>query len=170
MGNPALTEIEKILSLDDPLLSYKWIAKFLPFGLPPHKMESIDLPYNNIGVSEGVFQAGRFVYYPGTHTISSFSASFYEDRRGRTLKWLNDWKLRVKDFSTGDYGLPGEYKRSLIVTMLDSKNNDVITARLKGVFPTETAPTTLNYTDGTSRVVHSQTFSCDDQDLTFHQR
>lgn len=168
MGDKALTEIEKLLALPDPLLQFKWIAKFLPFDLPTSYMESIDLPFNNISVSEGVYQAGKFVYFPGTHTISAFTAAFYEDRKGSSLAWLHRWKRAVKDFETGEYGLPKDYKRNIIVTQLNSKNDAVITAKLKGCFPTDTSPTTLNYTDGTARVIHQQSFSVDDVELTFH--
>lgn len=165
----ALTAIEKILNLPDPQLQTKWVAKSLPFDLPPEYMESIDLPFNNITVSEGVYVGGKFLYFPGTHTISSFSASFYEDRKGTALKWIQDWKNRVKNLQTGAYGLPKAYKRDIVVSMLDQKNNVSMNVRLKDCFPTDTSPMTLNYTDGTGRIVHQQNFSVDDQEITFLQ-
>ena len=169
MSNKRMTEIEKILNLPDPMLQFKWVAKYLPFDLPPEYMENIDLPFNNLSVSEGVFVGGKFLYYPGTHTISSFNISVYEDRNGRALAWINRWKSRVKNFETGAYFLPGNYKRNIIVSQLDQKNNPVTTIKLKGCWPSDTAPMQLNYTDGSARIIHQQTFSVDDQEIQLHR-
>jgi len=169
MGDKTLTDIQKILNLEDPLLAFKWVAKYLPFDLAPEFMEAIDLPFNNISVSEGQYVGSRFIYHPGTHTVSSFSATFYEDRSGRSTSWLNYWKSRVKNFETGAYGLPSQYKRNIIVTLLDQKNDAVITAKLIGCWPADTNPFSLNYSDGSARITNQQTFSVDDVKYTFHK-
>lgn len=169
----AITDLEKLLRIPDPLLTFRWYAKSLPFGMKNEYMESIDLPFNNISISEGVHVGSRFDYYPGTHSISSFSASFYEDRLGTTLKWIEDWKSRVKDLkrggaTAGAYKLPADYKRTIEVVQMDNKGNPVITAKISGVWPADTSPMALNYSDGTSRIIHQQTFSADDVEFTFH--
>ena len=162
------TDLEKLMRIPDPLLTFRWVAQSLPFGMKTEYMESIDIPFNNISISEGVHIGSRFEYYPGTHSISSFSASFYEDRLGTTLKWIQEWKSRVKNLETGAYKLPSEYKRVIEVVQLDNKGKPVITARISGAWPADTSPMTLNYSDGTSRIVHQQTFSADDVTFKFH--
>lgn len=164
----AATDLEKMMRIPDPLLTFRWVAKSLPFGMKNEYMESIDIPFNNISISEGVHVGSRFEYYPGTHSISSFSASFYEDRLGTTLKWIEDWKSRVKDLKTGAYKLPADYKRIIEVVQMDNKGNSVITAKISGVWPADTASMALNYSDGTSRVIHQQTFSADNVEFQFH--
>lgn len=164
-----LTHLDKLLNLPDPMLQFKWVCKSLPFGLPPEYMEDIEVPFNNIAVSEQVHENGHFKYYAGTYSISSFSATFYEDRKATSKKWLHEWKSRIKNFETGACGLPIEYKRDIVVMMLDQKSKPIMTIRLIGCWPSDTAAMSLNYTDGSSRVKHGQTFSVDDQEITFHQ-
>lgn len=162
------TDLEKLLAIPDPLLTFRWVAKSIPFGLPLEYMENIDIPFNNITISEGVHVGSRFEYYPGTHSISSFSASFYEDRLGTTLKWIQDWKSRVKNLKTGAYKLPSDYKRVIEVVQMDNKGRSVITAKISGCWPADTSPMQLNYSDGTSRIIHQQTFSADNVEFDFH--
>lgn len=164
----ALTHLDKILNLPDPMLTFKWVARAMPFELPPEYVEAVDLPFMNIGISEGVYTGGRPTFYPGTATISSFNLTLYEDRKGTALKWINAWKLRVRNLETGDCGLPIDYKRDIVVTMLDQKNISIVTARLKGCFPADLTPLNLNYTDGSGRITHQLTVSVDNQELTFH--
>ncbi len=167
MGDKTLTDIQKILNLPDPLLAFKWVAKYLPFDLPPEYMAAIELPFNNISISEGQHVGARFIYHPGTHTVSSVSATFYEDRKGTSSSWLNYWKSQVKDFESGAYRLPSRYKRNIIVSLLDQKNDVVITAKLIGCWPADTNPFSLNYTDGSGRITNQQTFSVDNVQYSF---
>lgn len=162
-----LTQLAKILALPDPMLQFKWVALSLPFGHKGEYMESIDLPFSNVAVSEGVYIGGRFMYFPGTHSISSFSASFYEDRNAASLKWIQDWKSKIKNFQTGAYGLPAQYKQDIVVRQLDQKNEPIFDVRLIDCWPSDTSPLSMNYTDGSGRVVIQQNFSVDDQEFTF---
>lgn len=169
MADTSLTQLEKLYNLPDPLLAFRWVCTYLPFDLPPHYMEAIDLPVNNIAAGEQVYAGGKFFKFPGTHSLGSFTSTIYEDRNGRGLKWIEEWKSKVKNFKTGSYGLPKAYKQAIVVSLLDNKNNKVITARILGVWPTDTNPMSLNYTDGTARIAHQQTFEADDVELTFHR-
>jgi len=168
MGNPNLTHIQKLLNLPDPLLDFKWICRDgkLPFGLPSEYLESIDLPFLNIRIKEGVFGGSRYTYYPGFHDISSFSVNFYEDSQGNVTRWLWQWKNRIKDFKTGIYNLPSDYKRNLNIQLLDTNNTPVINASLIGVWPADTSNYQLNYTNN-GRIIVGQTFSIDNQELEF---
>jgi len=166
------TSLGLLLSLPDPLLSFKWVCSYLPYDHPVHYVEAIDLPFNNIDIGDKSHVAASYLYYPGTHNISAFSMTFYEDRHAKSLKFLNTWKNDIKDFKTGLYMLPGAdnesgFKKSITVQLLDSANNPVVTAKLLGVWPSDTGNLGLNYTDA-NRLTITQTFSIDDEELTFH--
>jgi len=169
VANPALTDIAKLQALRDPLLSFKWVAESLPtisgIHLEPSFLESIDLPFNNISIADSWHGGSGFTYYPGTHDISSFSCTFYEDNHATTTKWLIAWKALVKDMDTGFYNLPSVFKKNINVIMLDSKNNSVLKAEMTGLWPAETGNFALNYSDS-GRIIITQTFSCDGQVLT----
>lgn len=171
MANPSLTQIAKLgaSTLLDPLLSFKWVGEFLPtingHTLKTDYLESVDLPFNNITIADNWYGGSGYTYYAGPHDISSFSATFYEDRLGSTMKWLLQWKQLVKNLDTGIYNLPSVYKKSLRVLMLDSKNTPILRSEMTGIWPADTGNLSLNYTDG-GRIVITQTFSCDNQILT----
>lgn len=162
------TQISQILeqSRPDPLLSFKWVCSdnTLPFGLPCHYLEAVELPWENIQ-SNGSFEGGSMVYFPGHSDISGLNMTFYEDQQGNAMKWLLAWKNRIKDFNTGIYRLPygpEGYKQSMNVAMLDTKNKEVITVEVSGIWPEATSAWSLNYTDA-GRLVISQAFSIDHQ-------
>lgn len=169
-GDGGLTSIQILLNRPDPLLNFKWICKKLPFDYPASYVEGIDLPFNNIAVGDKAHSASGYSYYPGTHDISSFSITFYEDVSASTSKYLYGWKNKIKDFETGLYQLPGingsGYKQDISVVLLDQANNPVMGVTLKGVWPSDTGNFSLNYTDA-GRVIVTQTFSVDGQTLDF---
>lgn len=181
MGDRALTEVEKLLSLPDPLLSFKWVCLLLPFQditrMRPEYVEAIDLPFNNVGVAQSVYTGGGFTMYPTSHTISTLSLTFYEDRFGTAGAYIQYWKSLIKNFATGEYGLPHSgkstssskpgYKQDILVALLDQRNEKVVTARVKDVFPSDTQAMSLNYTDGSGRITIQQTFSVDDIEYSY---
>lgn len=163
------TQLSQLLEANrpDPLLSFKWVCSdnTLPFGLPCHYLEAVELPFENIQVGNGVYVAGSMTYYPGTSDVSGLNMTFYEDQEGNAMAWLLAWKKRIKNFDTGIYGLPygpDGYKQEMKVTMLDTKNKEVMTVTLQGIWPEATSAWSLNYTDA-GRLVISQAFSIDTQ-------
>ncbi len=173
MAAPKLSEI--INSHADPMLSFKWAAKShtLPFGLHSTFLESVDLPFNNIGVGETIYTGGGYDVYPGSHTISSVNLVFYEDQLGTCLKWIELWKSKVKNFRNGIYNLPGDgglnsggYKQQIDLQMLNTRDERILDVSLIGLWPEATSNWSLNYTDN-GRLTISQAFSIDDQIITY---
>lgn len=167
LGNGGKTSLQTLLSLPDPQLSFKWRCKYLPFSFPVHYVESVDLPFNNVEVGDTTHVGASYIQYPGPHKISTTSLVFYEDRYCSSLKFLTGWKQKIKNFNTGIYNLPGEYKQTIVVELMDNANNPVVTVTLLGCWPTDTGNLSLNYTDA-GRVTISQVFSIDNQELFFH--
>jgi hypothetical protein len=132
----------------------------LPFGLPCEYLESVDIPFNNIK-SDTVFVGSGYSCYPLSHEVESTTAVFYEDSESNTVKWLMDWKSKVKSFTKGVYGLPKDYKRDMTVGFLSNNGNVSIRYKLIGLWPTQTSNLSLNYTES-GRITISQTFSVDD--------
>lgn len=166
MGNPKLTDIQKLLSRPDPHLSFKWVCydDTLPFGLPSTYLEGIEVPFLNIKVQQGVFSGSGYNYFPGFHDISAFNMTLYEDQMASTLKWIYAWKKRIKDFNTGAYELPINYKRDMKVCLLNTLNDIILKIHLMNIWPADTQSLNLGYTDD-GRTIISQTFSIDSHDL-----
>lgn len=160
-----LTQISKLMNRPDPLLSFKWVSPVLPFNLSSDYLESIDLPFNNIQVNDAMYTGSSYRYYPGSHDVSAFNASFYMDSKALSLKWILGWKARVKNFETGAYSLPKDYKSSWKVQLLDTGNAKVAEWELSGVWPSETSAFSLNYTDN-GRLILTQSFSIDDVSIS----
>jgi len=169
MGDTTLTRITRLLDFNDPQLSFKWVCRYLPFDLDPARMENIDLPFNNITIGQGVYSAGSFRYYPGTNDIAAFTASFYEDHYATAHDWIFNWKRKVVDHQTGIYGLPKDYKQTIVVSLLDAQNNMSMTVKLLGVWPADTNPMNLTYTDTSGRIILQQNFSVDDSEIQIHK-
>ena len=149
-------------------MSFRWVSDVPPLGLPYTYVEEVDLPFNNIQVASGWAGGSGFTYFPSTHDISSFSITFYEDIHATTMKWLLKWKSKVKDFSTGLYGLPDSengYKQNWTFILTDNKGNPVLRSKMTGMWPAETSNFTLN--TESARITISQTFSVDGQELQF---
>ena len=158
------TQLGQILSRPDPLLVWRWCVDTVPFGeefgIGPNYVETFEIPFNNIK-AEGVFCAGGYNYFPGFHDVSAFNVTFYGDSEGNALNYIMGWKSKVKNFDTGIYALPGEYKRDWQVRLLDPAGNTVLTVLLEGCWPADTGQVSLNYDDGGARISFNQNFSVD---------
>jgi hypothetical protein len=171
LGPGGPTSLNKVLSLPDPLLSFKWVCLSMPFDFPLHYVESVDIPWLNIAIDEKQHTGSSFTYFPGNHDISAFSVTLYEDRKATSLKFIWGWKKRVKNFDTGIYNLPDDetngYKKNMVFRYLDQKNNPIFDVTMMGCWPGDTNNWSANYTDS-GRVTLSQTFSIDSQTLKFY--
>lgn len=160
----ANTQLSRMLNRPDPLLSWRWVAKSVPFGsefgIDPSYVETFEIPFNNIK-SDPAFFGGGYQYFPGFHDVSAFNVTFYADSRGLTIRYLMYWKSKVKNFDTGIYALPPEYKRNWNVALLDPAGEEVLEVELQGCWPADTGQLSLNYDDGSGRLTLNQNFSVD---------
>lgn len=153
----------------EPLLSFKWKCTALPFGMSVYQVEGVQIPWIKVAVKEGHFGAATYSYYPGFSDIDQFSVTFMENSRADVQAWIWDWKRRIKDYNTGAYFLPNNYKADLQFVMMDTRGSPVLTVDLIGCWPSQRSEWDLNYTDGNSHVTTVVQFSCDDQNLTWHK-
>ena len=161
---PALTQLARLMTRPDPLLTWRWVTGAVPFGaeygVDTSYVETFEIPFNNVK-TEGVFCAGGYNYFPGFHDVSAFNVTFYGDSKGNALKYIMGWKSKVKSFETGIYALPPEFKRNWHVSLLDPAGEIVITVALEGCWPADTGQISLAYEDGGSRITFNQNFSVD---------
>ena len=163
-----LTDIARLSARPDPLLDFKWRVKALPrpaFGVDETYIETVDLPWNNIGAAN-IFAGGGYNYFPQFHDISAFGINIYADCEGRSLKWLNAWRQSVKSFETGLYSLPKDYKENLVVQLMDTKNKPIVEVTLNGVWPADFTSLNLVSESG-NRIVYAVQFSVDSQSIQF---
>lgn len=153
--------------LPDPLYSFKWRAVQIPLGLPNTYLHSIDLGFLNLQAKSPTFKGGTYTQSAGFHQpAESVSCEFYEDDEATTLRWIHSWKQLVKDFRSGVYSIPKDYKKQMVINLLNNKNEVVLEARILGMWPSETNPLSLNY-EGSERIKISQAFSSDGVELEF---
>lgn len=153
----------------EPLLSFKWKATVLPYGMSVHQVEAVQIPWTKIAVKDGYFGGSTYTYYPGFHDVDQFSVTFMENSKADVHKWIWEWMEKIKNFETGAYYLPSNYKQDMTFVMMDTKGSAVLTVELIGVWPIQRSEWDLNYTDGGSYLTNTVQFSVDDQKLTWHK-
>lgn len=148
---------------DEPLLGFKWVCTSLPYGLPVTYVESVQVSFVNFNIKDGLFAAATYSYFPGFTDIDSFTITFHESISAKATKWILYWKSRIKNFETGAYYLPSNYKEDIKLSLLNNRNESVIDITMVDVWPATNDQWDLNYTDPAARMQVSCTFSVDDQ-------
>lgn len=161
------TQIQRALARPDPMLNFKWEVVAIPGDaiIDTSYIESFEIPFSNTRITN-VFMGGGYDYFPEFHDTSSFAVTFYADSKGLALKYLWNWKQEVKDFVTGRYNLPSQFKRDWSVNALDTTGSIILTITYHGCWPADTNNITFDQ-EGSSRVTLSQTFSVDSMEITF---
>lgn len=163
----ANTQIQRAIMRPDPLLTFRWEVADVPdgesYGVNSSYIEGIEVPFNNVRTT-GVFMGGTYKYFPEFHDRSPINVVFYADSEGRALKYLMAWKQQVKDFKSGKYNLPVEFKKDMTLHLLNTRGERVIIVTYIGMWPADTNPVSLDQ-DGTGRITFSQTFSIDDVEI-----
>lgn len=163
-----ITDIGLLSKRPDPLLSTGWYIKVMPKSAASYHVdhtyvETIDLPFNEIK-SGAHFAGGGYNYFPEFHDISAFSVNFYADSEARVLSWIVNWRSKVKDFGSGLYGMPSEYKDSMTVALMTVTQKVIATVELQGIWPASISNLDLN-NDTPNKLVLAVTFSVDGQSI-----
>lgn len=157
------TQLSRGLSRPDPLMNFRWVTKMIPSVgqnyIGPEFIQNVEIPFSNVA-AESIFFCGAFKYFPGFSDISAFNISFYGDSKGLALRYILHWKSLVKDFTTGIYNLPPQYKRSWNFILIDANGNDVVEVELQGCWPADTGSVPLSY-ESSEAIVWNQNFSTD---------
>ena len=166
----SLTQLGRMLSRPDPMMTYLWEVQNLPFATdflgtdPASYVEAFDVPFSNVKTT-GVLFGGGYNYFPEFHDTSAFSMTFYGDSQGRVLKWLWHWKQLVKDFNSGLYNVPSEFKGDIVVNCLNTTGKPFLSITYHGCWPADTGNLPLD--QEAAKVSIQQTFSLDSMELTW---
>lgn len=154
------TFIERRQGDRTPLTDWKWRCSSLPFGMDTDYVETVSLPFPSFNIKP-LFGAGTFSYYPGFEEISAFDVQLYEDESLRSLKWLTNWKGKIRNPETGAYFLPTNYKYDLEFELLGTRNNVVLKAKAINCWPSQKGNWDLTNTSTNGLLKVHQNFSCD---------
>lgn len=149
----------------DPLLDFKWHCVSLPFGGKTDYVESVNLPFPSLNMKP-MFGGAAFSQYPGFLEISAFDIVFYEDSRARSRQYIQEWQAKIRDPIDCFYYLPIDYKRDIEVELLDTRNQPVMQAVLKGCWPAQSNGWDLKY-DSAGRLTVQQNFAIDKVEYSF---
>lgn len=105
-------------------------------------------------------QKGIFIAYPDKEDPASLTLDFYEDRQGNVLYMYNLWYSKVYNRSTGDYGVPGDYKGIVTVRIINESKGEESKIVFEGVFPKSIDGYNFS-TKGDQIITPSITFSTD---------
>lgn len=134
----------------DPLLSIDWTATIVDSGGTGCPIEDIyiealqtaSLRFDN----KSVYRQGTTVNYAAGLSIDNANLVLHNDRSGKALKLASSWFNSVFDFRTRNFRMPIEYKKDVIVFLLDSKGFPVCRIDLVGCYPVSLNSTNLEAT------------------------
>ena len=115
------------------------------------------MPFPNVD-REDFYEGGRKTYFASIEEVGTVTLVLYQDESGRIPKYMMDWKHLIRN-QDGTLNYPTNYKKPIVVHLLNGLNVKVGSWRLVGCFPTNTMPYTLN--NASDRVTWVQEFSVD---------
>lgn len=84
---------------------------------------------------EAFYEAGRNIYFPGLEDQTPFTIVFFQDASDKIPEYIMRWKRKIVA-EDGSKGLPYNYKRPIIVHLLNGRKESVLEITLEGCFPT----------------------------------
>lgn len=147
-----------------PLLNFKWVLRAFPDvdgveTIPNYYCESVNLPFAQIQEKTKNIAATN-IFLAGLSQINSFDLEIYEDEQARSFKYITGWHAQIQDPFTGRYYPALNYKKDMIVTLFNTKNEPILDVMLKNAWPLGTQNWALNYS-GSERIKNNVNFACD---------
>lgn len=139
-GGRERSQMDEMLDRKDPMTSIDWVALVVSGGpsIGGIRLDSIQTPSISIDTRE-VFRTGKQQHYAGNMSVGSINISLYSDISGRAMKFASSWVNSVYDSKTGNYRLPKDYKKTIILTLFDPTFKEVCVFRFFGCWPTSWA-------------------------------
>ena len=132
---------------NDPQLNYQWAA-YIPGIIEDHEyISAITTPTVRYD-QQSRFLNGKMQHYPGFLSIDDISMTLYTESRGLAMSALTKWvrSVRAKD---GIYSLPKDYKRTVVVALVDASGRVVAEMHYLRCWPISWNSYDLNYGDAT---------------------
>lgn len=155
-----------IYDLPPPMPDWRWKAKFdgpemSGVNFNDLIIEKVSAPNGEVIQVDSSFGGGRTTYFPSFPETGQITISMYETDTGAANLSLASWGDAVKS-QDGWYGLPINYKGTLIVNLFGYSSNvqPVYSYSFEGIWPSDTGTFDLGY-DNDGRLIISVTFSVD---------
>ena len=130
-------------SPNDPILSHQWAA-YIPNVLDDSTyIQSISTPSIRYD-QQTRYVSGKVHNYAGVMSLDDISMTLYTEASGYMPSLLSQWVRAIRS-QEGLYNLPIEYKRTVIVVLLDQTNTIVAEFRYNGAWPTSWNSYQLQY-------------------------
>jgi len=137
-----------MLSRGDPLLAFEWVG-FIndpanPAGiLPSIYVDAIDTPSLQYE-KNSLYKAGINTSYAGALSVSELGLTLYSDTTGKAFRVASSWFGAVRANESGNYRLPRDYKKEIVVYIFDAKRKAVVSMHIHGTFPVAWEQYSLN--------------------------
>ena len=95
-----------------------------------------------------------------TPTASTWTVTVRSDVDGSVIKALKAWRDLVFNPETGGGTIPSQYKRDILIELLNHQGGTTLSYKLVGAFPTSLGSASLGYTNN-AIVTYTVTFSYD---------
>lgn len=135
-------------------------------GIGGQQIMAEQITFNHVQTSAHKrFTGGGYDYFPESSDVTAASITFYEDVNYTVSRYLAQWRRSIHG-PDGSYGLPGEYKRTIVLECFNYTNDSspVLTGTLSGCWPTEQGALELAY-NSEGRVTVQCSFSVDDSKI-----
>ena len=170
-----LPSLGDIRSLQDPAPSWRWILRvptdfvtvYANSALPFIMAEQIVFALTDID-SDQRFGGGIRQNYPRFQTAQPLSITFYETQQYSTIRYLSQWKKRVVNPETHNYGVPLAYKRNMYLYAFDyvSNTRPTFVGIFRDCWPTNVGGLNFSY-DSSQRITVQAEFACDKSFLEY---
>lgn len=132
--------LQAIQNRKDPLLTVDWIGIVQdPVGVtnspnvPWSYIDEIQTPSIRVG-SEPVFRNGIVKKYATSYEVDNANLKIYTDTTGQAFNFCNAWTRSTRR-QDGLWNLASQYKKDIIIFILDATRSVVVDIRLIGCFP-----------------------------------
>lgn len=141
-------------------------------GLPWYYVEGAQLPFRQFS-TKTIFREGRDKKYPDKYSIGDLHLDIYADCKNEAMAYLQAWNSTVlSPFSpanastvAGGWGRPSDYKKSILVYVLDVTKQVLLLIEYIEAWPTNLGDIQLE-SGASNRVIFKVPFSVGDVFIT----
>lgn len=166
-GNATFNALAKARGRQDPLLNIDWYVE-LPsisgsdgvYSLGWEMVEEATIPLIEFEPVSN-YKAGKLYHYPSHQSLGTLSLSHYEDVGGAVTNYYRKWQGLIINAETSLYKVPSEYKKTIIITLLDVTRSEVAVFTYYGCWPSRIDSYAL-VSGAVDRIIPQVEFTVDD--------
>lgn len=140
-------------------MQYNFVANIMGDLEASLAIDSITAPFPTFD-TKNVYTNGIYSPSASKRNTISISVKFIELETQEIGTYLYSW-LRSIQNEDGTYNPPAIYKKTVVISPLNSKMAETTTYTLKGAYLSEVSPVSYDY-DSTGNVYYEATMVCDD--------